>query len=164
MQCTLYEKSLFCLDMSNHTQYNKFRFKSMRPAPLILENNSSTGESSFGRIAMSPKQSISMTPLSATLLRSDSTKSTLQRFGVFKSKDMKAKKSSKCNLYVHRGFLHIKATESEEDDIVLNVRGCRVNIVQIQNERNGSRKNLTLSDGTSLQNHAIEIVTHSNGT
>ena len=68
----------------------------MRPAPLILENKSSTGESSFGRIAMSPKQSISMTPLNATLLRSDSTKSSLQRFGVFKSKDMKAKKSSKC--------------------------------------------------------------------
>ena len=133
----------------------------MRPAPLVLENKSSTGESSFGRLAISPKQSISMTPLNATLLRSDSTKSSLQRFGVFKSKDTK---SSKCKLYVHRGFLHIKATESEEDDIVLNVRGCRVNIVQIQNERNGSRKNLTLSDGTSLQNHAIEIVTHSNGT
>ena len=135
----------------------------MRPAPLVLENKSSTGESSFGRLAMSPKQSISMTPLNATLLRSDSTKSSLQRFGVFKSKDMKAKKSSKCKLYVHRGFLHIKTTE-EEEEIVLNVRGCRVDIVQLQNERNGSRRNLTSSDGTSLQNYAIEIVTHSNGT
>ena len=134
----------------------------MRPAPLVLENKSSTGESSFGRLAMSPKQSISMTPLNATLLRSDSTKSSLQRFGVFKSKDTK---SSKCKLYVHRGFLHIKTTESgEEEDIVLNVRGCRVDIVQLQKERNGSRRNLTSSDGTSLQNYAIEIVTHSNGT
>ena len=101
-----------------------------------------------------------MTLLNATF-RSDSTKSSLQRFGVLQPKY----KSSKCKLYVHRGFLHIKTTESgEEEDIVLNVRGCRVDIVQLQKERNGSRRNLTSSDGTSLQNYAIEIVTHSNGT
>ena len=137
----------------------------MRPAPLQLEQKSSTGESSFERIAMSPKQNTAMTPLNATILRSDSTKSTLQRFGVFKSKDMKSKKNSKCLLYVQRGYLHIKHPESKQDDIVLNVRGCSVNIVKIDSERNNSsRKRSTSSDDNSLLNYAIEISTHSEGT
>jgi len=137
-------------------------FKSMRPAPLKLGQKSSTGdwstgESSFGHVSSSvssPKMNVAMTPLRATVLRSDSTSS----FGVFKSKDAK---HYKCLIHVHRGYLYIKDDGSKEDDIVLNVRGCRVNIICLDKK---SKIDLKSGDSSNLLNYAVEIVTHHDGT